>query len=131
MSSKLGDIDHADHGEDSVGVYVAVFIALLVLLGLTLAAYYIDFSQREIGGMKLDFLNTVIALTIASIKALLVMLFFMHLRHSTKLTWVIAAAGFVWLAIMVSFTFADYLSRKAIPENWAQPPPAVIQQQNP
>jgi hypothetical protein len=45
------------------------------------------------------------------------MLVFMHLRHSTKLTWVISGAGFIWLSIMIVFTFADYLSRSSIPEN--------------
>jgi cytochrome c oxidase subunit 4 len=73
-------------------------------------------------------MNTAVALTIASIKALMVVLVFMHLRHSTKLTWIIASAGFLWLGIMMAFTFADYLTRNAIPEAMKDPlPPAYSQ----
>jgi cytochrome c oxidase subunit 4 len=104
------------HSKDPLLSYLAVFVTLMALLGLTLGAYCIDFSSRTVFGINLSFMNTVIALTIASIKALLVMLVFMHLRHSTKLTWIVASAGFIWLTIMMSFTFADYLSRNAIPE---------------
>jgi hypothetical protein len=45
----------------------------------------------------------------------------MHLRHASKLIWVVAAAGFVWLIIMVTFTFSDYLSRRLISENTKEP----------
>ncbi len=117
MSGKLGDIAEPDHEEDSIRMYVTVFFILLVLLVLTVVAYEIDFSKMEVGGVYLTFLNTAIALTIAGVKALMVMLFFMHLRHASKLVWVVAAAGFVWLIIMVTFTFSDYLSRRMIPEN--------------
>lgn len=101
---------HADH----LGTYLAVFVTLLVLLILTIGAYYIPFEKIHDG--EFGFMNTVIALTIACIKALLVLLFFMHLRDATRLTWVIASAGFVWLIIMISFTFSDYLSRGMVPE---------------
>ena len=50
-------------------------------------------------------------LTVAFTKALLVILFFMHVRWSSRLTWVIAGSGFVWLIIMFSLTLADYMSR--------------------
>jgi cytochrome c oxidase subunit 4 len=121
MSSKLGDISETDHTEDSIRMYVTVFFILLVLLILTVVAYSINFSDWEVGGVHLTFLNTAIALTIAGVKALMVMLFFMHLRHASKLVWVVAAAGFVWLTIMVTFTFSDYLSRKMISENTSEP----------
>jgi cytochrome c oxidase subunit IV len=121
MHGKLGDIDEGDHKEDSVHMYLVIFFILLALLVATIAAYEIDFSNYQIGGVQLTFVNTIIALTIASVKALLVMLFFMHLRHAKKLTWVVAAAGFVWLTIMVTFTFSDYLSRRMIPENVSAP----------
>jgi cytochrome c oxidase subunit IV len=113
--------------KDPLKSYLAVFVALMVLLGLTLLAYNIPFERWDFPGTKINmsFMNTVVALTIATIKALLVMLVFMHLRHSTKLTWIIASAGFLWLGIMISFTFADYLSRNAIPEAVKEPlPPA-------
>jgi len=59
----------------------------------------------------LGFMNNVMMLTIACIKALLVILFFMHVRWSTRLTWVVAASGFFWLLIMFTITMSDYLSR--------------------
>lgn len=82
-------------------VYYAIFASLMVLTGLTVAVAFVD----------LKVFNTVVALTIAVLKATLVVLFFMHVKYSTRLTWVVAASGVVWLAIMFSITFADYLSR--------------------
>ena len=109
---------HPDHG-DPLMAYLVVFFSLMGLLVLTLVVYTIPFEKIANG--QFAFMNTLIALLIASTKAALVMLVFMHLRHSTKLTWVIACAGFVWLFIMISFTFADYLSRGAIHESMTQP----------
>jgi cytochrome c oxidase subunit 4 len=82
-------------------MYYAVFAALIVGTGLTVAAAFVDMGV----------LNNVVMLAIASIKALLVILFFMHVRWSTRLTWVVAASGFVWLIIMFGLTMTDYLSR--------------------
>lgn len=59
--------------------------------------------------------NAVVALTIAVIKGLLVVLYFMHVRYSSRLTMVFVAAGFVWLIIMVALTLSDYLTRQWIP----------------
>src|SRR4026208_989 len=56
-------------------------------------------------------LNNVMMLTIAIVKALFVILYFMHVRWSSRLTWVVAASGFFWLLIMFTFTMTDYLSR--------------------
>ena len=56
-------------------------------------------------------LNNIVMLLIASVKALLVILFFMHVRWSTRLTWVVAASGFVWLIILFGLTMTDYLTR--------------------
>jgi cytochrome c oxidase subunit 4 len=107
--------EHKEH-VDPLGAYLAVFGALMVLLLITVGAYqYLKFDEWF--GAEWGFLNTFIALIIATVKTALVMLVFMHLRHSTKLTWVIAGAGFVWLSIMITFTFADYMSRKSIPES--------------
>jgi cytochrome c oxidase subunit 4 len=82
-------------------VYYLIFASLMLLTGLTVGVAFID----------LKIMNTVVALTIAVVKATLVVLFFMHVKYSTRLTWVVAASGIVWLAIMFSITFADYLSR--------------------
>jgi cytochrome c oxidase subunit 4 len=61
-------------------------------------------------------MNNVVMLKIACAKALLVILFFMHVRWSTRLTWVIAASGFFWLLIMFTLTMSDYVSRVWVQE---------------
>ena len=82
-------------------LYYSVFAALIVGTLLTVAAAKVDFGA----------LNNVVMLVIACTKALLVILFFMHVRWSSRLTWVVAAAGFFWLLILFSITMSDYLSR--------------------
>ena len=68
-----------------------------------------DLGRRS--PLTLGIANTIVALVIAVIKMSLVMLFFMHVRYNTRITWIFAAAGFVWFLIMVSLTMTDYLSR--------------------
>ena len=116
--------EHHEH-IDPLGAYLKVFFALMVLLLITVGAYFLKFDEWF--GPQWGFLNTMIALIIATTKTALVMLVFMHLRHSTKLTWVIAGAGFIWLCIMITFTFADYLSRTAIPESNPIPSDSIAQ----
>jgi cytochrome c oxidase subunit IV len=81
--------------------YVLVFLALIVGTGLTYAAALVDFG----------FFNNVVMLAIALAKAALVMLIFMGVRWSSRLTWVVAASGFVWLLILFGITMSDYMSR--------------------
>jgi cytochrome c oxidase subunit 4 len=81
--------------------YFLVFAALIILTLITTGAAYLD----------LGIFNTPIALAIAITKALLVMLFFMHLRYSDYLTWVFAGAGVLWLFHLLIFTLSDYLTR--------------------
>lgn len=102
-AQKNGDIDHAGHAGHvtSPGFYVAIFAALLVLTGATVFVARID----------LGVMNDVVALTIAVTKALLVLLFFMHIRYSTRLTALTAVAGFLWLAILIGITLTDYITR--------------------
>src|SRR5437867_2434050 len=109
MAHRHKDYDEHHEEIDPLGAYLTVFFTLMGLLVLTLIVYTIPFEKIADG--EFAFMNTAIALTIACTKALLVMLVFMHLRHSTRLTWVIASAGFIWLFIMISITFSDYLSR--------------------
>jgi cytochrome c oxidase subunit 4 len=59
--------------------------------------------------------NPFIALTIAIVKATFVVLYFMHLRYSTRLTWVVAASGVFWLGILFALTLSDYLTRGWLP----------------
>jgi cytochrome c oxidase subunit 4 len=86
----------------SVKLYAAIFGLLLALTLATAGAAFID-----LGGS----FNAVVALLIAGGKALLVILFFMHVRYSSRLTWVFVGAGFFWLLIMLVLTLADVLSR--------------------
>ena len=89
-----------------VRVYIAIFLALMVGTAVTVVAALHDFPWQ---------FNTVIALTIASIKATLVVLYFMHVRYSSRLVWVIVASALFWLAILFAFTFSDYWTRSWFP----------------
>lgn len=86
-------------------VYFAVFAALMVLTITTI----------WVAGIDLGKLNVVVALAIACVKALLVTLIFMHVRHSPALTKVTVAAGVLWLVILLVLTMTDYLSRAWLP----------------
>jgi cytochrome c oxidase subunit 4 len=97
----------------SIRTYAIVFLALLVLTALTTATAFVDLG----GGW-----NIVVALTIAVGKALLVILYFMHVRYSDKLTWVFVAAGFFWLLIMLGGIMEDIRTRPSLsPETEARP----------
>ena len=87
--------------------YFAVFVALIVLTGLTVAVSYLPLGNAPAS------VHTLIAMAIAAAKATLVLLFFMHLWHSPRLTWLVAFGSLLWLAIMMVLTWADYWSR-----NW-------------
>jgi cytochrome c oxidase subunit 4 len=95
------DGTHDDAAHPTTGVYYTVFAALIVLLVVTVAVAEFDFGP----------FNFLAAATIASIKALLIILFFMHVRYSTPLIWVVAGAGFFWLAILFGLTLSDYWTR--------------------
>jgi cytochrome c oxidase subunit 4 len=86
--------------------YYAVFAALMVLLALTVLVAYEDFGSPW---------NIVIALTIAVVKAVLVILYFMHVRYSSRLTWVFVCAGFFWFLLLIGITLSDYVSRDWLP----------------
>jgi cytochrome c oxidase subunit 4 len=90
----------------SLKTYVGVFAALAALTVLTTAVAYVD----------LGFFNVIVALTIAVAKALLVVLFFMHLARSRHRTQVVAGAGILWLLILITFTLSDALTRGWIPQ---------------
>ena len=89
------------HHIPPLSLYYSVFAALIVGTGLTVAAARVDFGL----------FNNVVMLAIACTKALLVILYFMHVRWSSRLTWVVAGSGFFFLVIMFSITMSDYLSR--------------------
>jgi cytochrome c oxidase subunit 4 len=85
----------------STRIYYGIFAILMVCTYLTVQVAFLD----------LGMLNTVAALAIAVFKAVLVVLFFMHVRYSTRLTWVVVAGGFFWLGILLALTMTDYLTR--------------------
>jgi cytochrome c oxidase subunit IV len=82
-------------------MYYLVFAALVVGTIVTYLAALVDLGP----------LNNVVMLAIACTKAALVVLFFMHVRWSTRLTWVVAMSGFFWLLILFTLGMADYMSR--------------------
>jgi cytochrome c oxidase subunit IV len=86
-------------------VYYTIFAALLALTFLTVVVARIDLGR----------FNTIAALIIAVTKAVLVVLFFMHVRYSTRLTKLVVVGGFFWLAILIGLTLADFTTRTWIP----------------
>ena len=98
-------------------IYIGVFVSLLALTALTTAVAFVD-----LGAM-----NTAVALAIAGVKMLLVVLFFMHARHSSALTKIVILAGLFWLALLLTFTLTDINSRRwdPSPGPWSAPAPAA------
>ena len=86
--------------------YIAIFLALMVGTALTVMAAFVDFPGP---------LNVVVALTIACIKATLVVLFFMHVRYSGRLIPLVIVAALLWLVILFAITFSDYWTRQWLP----------------
>ena len=84
-----------------VGTCFAVYFVLIALTAVTVGAAFLD----------LMYFSAPVALGIASAKALLVMLYFMELRHSPKLFWIIIGNGVFWLLVMISLTMSDMISR--------------------
>jgi cytochrome c oxidase subunit 4 len=85
----------------SKSTYFVIFAALILLTALTYGVALLDLGR----------FNAIVALTIAVIKAMLVVLFFMHLRYSSRLTWIFVGAGLFWLLIMIVLTLSDFLTR--------------------
>jgi cytochrome c oxidase subunit 4 len=86
--------------------YFLVYLGLLLLLALTVGAAFVDLS----------WLNPILAVSIAFVKALLVLLFFMHLRGSSNLTRLFVMMGIVWFLILIGLTFTDYITRIRLPD---------------
>ncbi|HUK86828.1 MAG TPA: cytochrome C oxidase subunit IV family protein [Terriglobales bacterium] len=89
--------------------YFAIWTALLILTGIT--AYVSTLNLHVVSGLHDISLNAAAALLIASLKASLVVLFFMHLKYSPRLTAVVVFAAIFWLAILLTLSMADYLTR--------------------
>ncbi|MGZ4842108.1 MAG: cytochrome C oxidase subunit IV family protein [Candidatus Angelobacter sp.] len=95
----------SEQSHPTPGLYLLILAALVIGTCLTWGIAFID----------LGIWNPVVALTIAVIKAVLVILFFMHVFYSSKLTKITVAAGFFWLMIMITMSLSDYLTRAFLP----------------
>ena len=100
--------DHTEHSPpsehiDSIKTYALIWIALLILTGVTTAVAYVDLGNFSI----------IVALMIAFFKTMLVALYFMHVRHSTRLTRLVVVGGLLWIGILLALTMADVVTR-----NW-------------
>jgi len=93
--------EHADHHIVSPLQYAAVFGTLILFTGITVGAAYID----------LGIFNPVIALAIACFKACIVILFFMHVKYSSRLVKMTVGAGFFTFLVLITMTMTDYISR--------------------
>ena len=109
---------HTEHAQDprqEARAHVVTLIALLLLTAITVGASYIQFGSA----------NVVIALTIATMKASIVALFFMHLRHDKPINGIIAVVGFLFLGIFLMFDFIDVGTRGNLQPINLHAPPAV------
>ena len=90
---------------ESIKTYTLVFISLLILTALTTLVAMVDLGPFSV----------VVALAIASVKMMLVALFFMHLRHSVVLMKVVIGGGLLWLGILLLLSMSDFVSRGWLP----------------
>ena len=93
--------EHSEHIVSPV-IYLVIFLSLILGTGITVWAAFQNFAQ----------FNIVIALSIATIKATLVVLYFMHARYSEKRTRLVIVCALFWLAIMLVLTLSDYQTRQ-------------------
>ena len=107
MSYENTHLEHEQrHHVTNKSVYFTIFFLLMVLTALTTGIAFVN----------LGVMNTPVALGIAVCKATLVILYFMHVRWSPRLTWIVILTAFSFLGVMFVMTFSDYLSRV-----WAWP----------
>jgi cytochrome c oxidase subunit 4 len=100
-----------EHHTVSPMIYLAILGALLVGTALTVWASYIDLGEWHIAPGLTVFWNPVVALAIACSKAVLVVLFFMHVKYSTKLTKLTVVSGFFVFLALIGMTLSDYFTR--------------------
>jgi cytochrome c oxidase subunit 4 len=117
----------SEHHIAPKSMYFTIFGALMALTFITVAVSYVDLGRA----------NVLVALAVAGVKATLVVLWFMHVKHNTPLIKLTVATGFLWLIFMFSITFSDYISRGFLgwPQSWGAtgtvvhhdtPPPGVV-----
>lgn len=99
--SNITNPEHHDHHIVGPSTYIKIYISLLILTGVTVGA-----AKVEMG-----VLNPVVALLIASVKAAVVILWFMHMKYQTKLLKLTISAGFFTFLVLICMTLSDYMSR--------------------
>ena len=108
--------EHSAQGEEqhhivSPAIYAAILLALLAATALTCGMSYIDLGEWHVAPGLTLFWNPVVALAIACTKMTLVILFFMHVKYSRKLTKLTVASGFFVFLVLIGMTLCDYFSR--------------------
>jgi len=96
----VSEHEHTEHIV-SPGTYLVIILTLLALTGITVFAAFVDLGR----------FNIVVALLIATIKATLVVLIFMHAKYAPERTKLVIIAGIFWLALLLFMTLSDYASR--------------------
>ncbi len=96
----MAHTDQADHIVPKK-IYFTIFGLLMLCTYLTVQIAFFDLGP----------LNTIAALGIATFKATIVVLFFMHVKYSTRLTWAVVLGSLFWLGILLTLTMSDYLTR--------------------
>lgn len=102
---------HEEHHIVPIHVYILVFLALMLLTYVTVQVSHVDLGRPEILADVRVPMNVIVALLIAITKATLVVLFFMHVKYSPRLTQIIVCCSIVWLVILIGITISDYVSR--------------------
>ena len=101
--------EHSHEGEHhivSIPIYLGIFGILIVGTIFTVLVAFVDLDNILFPGA-----NTLAALLIATVKMTFVVLWFMHVKYSSKLIWLTVVAGFIWLGIMFALTMQDFLTR--------------------
>ena len=109
--SDAKELYEQEHHIVSPVIYLAILGTLLVCTGLTVWASYIDLGEWHLAPGLTVFWNPVVALAIAGTKAILVVLFFMHVKYSTKLTKLTVISGIFVFIALIGMTLCDYYSR--------------------
>ncbi len=115
MSEPNENHEHEPHIVSPM-IYLIIVLALLFFTGLTVAASFVDLGQMRVAIGHFDtgftlYWNPVVALAIACTKMVLVVLFFMHVKYSTKLTKLTVISGLFIFLGLISMTLSDYVSR--------------------
>ena len=101
MSVTMAEHTNGHHHVVPTRIYYTIFAGLMLLTGVTVAVAYVDLGPW----------NTVAAVAIACFKAMIVVLYFMHVKYSTRLIKLTVIAGLYWLGILLALTLGDYLTR--------------------